>query len=114
MRVNFFGTLELTRKMLPLLQAAADPIIVNVASQAGRLSIFKDETRKGQITNPDLTVSELEQLCNEFVTDVKANRHTENGWPNTCYGTSKAAVIALTKVLARDYPGIAINACCPG
>jgi len=31
-----------------------------------------------------------------------AHTHTEKGWPNTCYGTSKIGLIALTKVLARD------------
>lgn len=116
MRINFFGTLELTRRMLPLLQAATDPIVVNVASQAGRLAIFKDDNnhRRSKITDPNLTIEELVQFCGEFVADVKMNQAAERGWPSTCYGTSKAAVIAMTKVFARDYPGITFNACCPG
>jgi len=114
MHTNFFGTLELTRKMLPLLRAASDPIIVSVASQAGRLDIFKDSRRRSQISRENLSMQELEHLCSEFIEDVKAERHTENGWPDTCYGMSKAAVIAMTKILARDNPDITINACCPG
>ena len=51
---------------------------------------------------------------NEFVTAVENNNHDARGWPNTCYGTSKLAVIALTKILARDEPNILVNACCPG
>jgi carbonyl reductase 1 len=114
MRVNFFGTLELIRQMLPLLKAAPDPIIVNMASQSGCLKIFKNEQRRSQISRQNLAMQDLEQMCYEFIEDVKAERHTENGWPDTCYGMSKAAVIAMTKVLARENPDITINACCPG
>jgi carbonyl reductase 1 len=46
--------------------------------------------------------------------------HAEQGWPNSNYGISKLAVIALTRVLAAreaahdPKKNFQINACCPG
>ena len=42
------------------------------------------------------------QLHADLHMHTYAHTHTEKGWPNTCYGTSKIGLIALTKVLARD------------
>ena len=41
--------------------------------------------------------------------------HTQ-GWPNTCYGVSKAALNAYTRILARELAPrqILVNSCCPG
>lgn len=111
---NFFGTLEVTNNLLPLLSKSAEPRIVNVASQAGRLAIIPSSKRKDMFTSPTLSVPALEELMTQFVKDVEAGKHSSNGWPNTCYGTSKLGVIALTKILARDHPSMRINCCCPG
>ncbi|KAL8995852.1 MAG: hypothetical protein Q9169_004504 [Polycauliona sp. 2 TL-2023] len=45
-----------------------------------------------------------------------ANNGTEkrDGWKSQAYGVSKAATNAMTAVLARENPGLTINACCPG
>ena len=111
--VNFFGTLDVTDAMLPLLRKSEAARIVNVASMAGHLRIIPSEKRKAQFTSPQLQVGELKSLMHEFVTDVEGGVHTGKGWPNTCYGMSKLGVIALTKVLARD-ENMMVNACCPG
>ena len=112
--VNFFSTLHVTNAMLPLLRKSSSPRIVNVASMAGHLRIIPSEQRKSMFTSPALSVADLESLMHQFVDDVEGGVHSNNGWPNTCYGTSKLGLIALTKVLARDEPGMMINACCPG
>ena len=112
--VNFFGTLDVTRAMLPLLRKSPTARIVNVASMTGHLRILPSEGTKAKFTSPTLKVEELESLMREFVTDVEAGTHNKNGWPSTCYGMSKLSVIALTKVIARDEPKIMVNACCPG
>ena len=83
---NFFGLLEVTRALLPLLKQSDDPRIVNVASQAGHLQILPSQQRKELFTSPTLTVPQLEGLMHEFVTDVEAGQHAAKGWPNTCYG----------------------------
>ncbi|KAL8709568.1 MAG: hypothetical protein Q9220_005660 [cf. Caloplaca sp. 1 TL-2023] len=48
--------------------------------------------------------------------DEAANGGTESrsGWKSQAYSVSKAAMNAMTAVLARDNPGLTINACCPG
>lgn len=112
--VNYFGTLWVTEALLPLLRNADSPKIVNIASEAGHLSIFKDQGKRDLLTSPSLTVDELSEAMTKFVTAVEEGIHAQEGWPNTCYGTSKAAVIALTKILAKEEPSIMINACCPG
>lgn len=112
--VNFFGTLNVTTELIPLLQHSDCPRIVNVASQAGLLRILPTVEKKTFFTSPALTVDELKKAMTSFIHDVKTKQHSKNGWPSSCYGTSKLALIALTRVLARDYPDIIINCCCPG
>ena len=114
LRTNFFGTLALTNALLPLLRASSSPRIVNVASAAGRLSILRTREKREFFTSGDLEVAALEQAMKDFVSDVKQGVHGDHGWPNTCYGTSKLGLIALTRVLARDEPGISINSIDPG
>mmetsp|Transcript_99760 Transcript_99760/g.145831 ORF Transcript_99760/g.145831 Transcript_99760/m.145831 type:complete len:285 (+) Transcript_99760:60-914(+) len=111
---NFFGTLALTKELLPLLRVSASPRIINIASAAGRLSILKSQEKVDFFTSPDLQVPDLEKMMTQFVQDVENGVHAEKGWPNTCYGTSKIGLIALTKVLARDEPKIMVNSVDPG
>lgn len=46
----------------------------------------------------------LSSMVTGFVADVKAGRHREQGWPNTCYGMSKLSLIAYSNVRARGLP----------
>jgi carbonyl reductase 1 len=57
---------------------------------------------------------ELHTLVNQFEADVKSGQHMQQGWANSNYGLSKLAVIAATKIWARLFPDISVNACCPG
>lgn len=114
MAINFFGTLSVTKALLPLLRKSPSPRIVNVASMAGHLRILPTTERKATFSSETLQTEELESLIREFVTDVENGVHSRNGWPNTCYGMSKLGVISLTKILSRDEPSMMVNACCPG
>jgi carbonyl reductase 1 len=111
---NFFGTLKVTQTMVPLLLASESPRIINIASAAGRLAILRSQSLVQTFTSPSLQLQELEALMQQFVSDVEAGIHTTKGWPNTCYGMSKLGIIAMTKVMARHYPGIMINSVDPG
>ena len=115
-KINFFGTLRFTETMLPLLRKSSSPRLVNVASMAGHLRIIKTPALNSKCASAEstLTLSELESLVEKFQADVEAGRHAQEGWLNTCYGMSKLALIAATKILARQEPSILINACCPG
>ena len=112
MRTNFFGSLAVTREMLPLLRAAPSPRIVNIASAAGRLRGSQEKI--SALTSETLSVAALEELMADFVREAQAGTHLDHGWPNTCYGVSKMGLIALTRVLARDEPSIMVNSVDPG
>lgn len=113
LNVNFRGTCDLTEKLLPLLRKGADPRLVNVASMAGRLNQLSPERQK-LFSADDLTMEHLHAYMNEFERDVKAGNHLKKGWSNSNYGMSKLAVVAATKVWARNEPSIKVNCCCPG
>lgn len=111
--VNFRGTIDFTERMLPLIRRGSDPRIVNVASMAGRLSQISPELQK-KFSSNTLTIPELHSLVNDFEQSVQDGTYREKGWSSSNYGMSKLALIAATKVLARENPGILINSCCPG
>jgi len=111
---NYFGTLNVIQSFLPLLEKSDYPRIINIASAAGRLSILKSQKLVDKFTSDTLTIPQLTQLMQDFVKNVKDGTHTSNGWPNTCYGVSKVGIIALTKILARQYPQMKINSVDPG
>lgn len=94
-RVNFTGTLNLTRALLPLIRAHGR--IVNVSSMVSKLSQVSVDLQK-QFYDPALTEERLVGLMQRFVDDVIAGCHQERGWSNTAYGMSKLGVTALTKV----------------
>jgi len=81
---NVFGVVRVTHAMLPLLQESTSPVIVNVSSGLGSFS---------RINDPD---------------------HIESKLVTVAYGSSKAAVTALTVQYSKALPGIRINAADPG
>lgn len=118
LQVNYWGTVQLTDLLLPLLRKSAElgrsPRIVNVASMAGRLSQVSPALQE-KFSSPTLTREELHGLVRKFEADVAAGRHREEGWGNSNYGLSKLALIAYTRIVAREEAGaIKVNACCPG
>ncbi|MCU1423120.1 MAG: putative short-chain dehydrogenase [Microbacteriaceae bacterium] len=81
---NVFGLVRVTHAMLGLLDAAEHPVIVNVSSGLG------SSTR---------------------ATDPEA---MESAFTPIAYGSSKAAVVALTVQYAKALPGMRVNVVDPG
>lgn len=81
---NVFGVVRVTQAFLPLLEEADAPIVVNVSSGMGSLTVT---------TDPDRFESTLNGLA---------------------YPSSKAAVNMLTSQYAKAHPKIMINAVDPG
>lgn len=115
LQTNFYGTVALTEALLPLLRqgCVTDGRVVNVASMAGKLRQLSPE-RQAQASAESLTLGALRGLVDEFAADAAAGVHADRGWSGSNYGVSKLALIAATRVLARDEPTLKINSCCPG
>jgi len=107
--LNFFGTLDVIQTMMPLLRSSPSPRIVNVASQAGNLSIFRSKSLVERFQSPRLQMAELEGYMREFIGDAKLESQSSTSWPITGYGVSKAGIMAMTKVLARDEPRMVVT-----
>ncbi|HEY4058188.1 MAG TPA: SDR family NAD(P)-dependent oxidoreductase [Kofleriaceae bacterium] len=107
METNFFGPLRVTLAMLPLLKDGAT--ITNVTSGLGALDNLDDMHRR-LLENKALTRDELTRLMREF-TDGGGT-----GWGTDAYGVSKAALNALSRVLAAELAPrqIRVNSTCPG
>lgn len=104
---NFFGPLRVTLGLLPLLRDGAT--ITNVTSGLGSLSNLDDSHRR-LLGNPALTRDQLVEHVRAFVDGGGKS------WGTDAYGLSKAALNALTGVLAAELASreIRVNATDPG
>ncbi|PUU83898.1 hypothetical protein B9Z19DRAFT_1071499 [Tuber borchii] len=110
--VNYYGTLMVCKKFLPILDKEHGRI-VTIGSAIAHLAAFENEEIRNQLGNPELTIEELSALMDKYKADCKAGKASENGWP-MAYAVTKAGETALSGILARKYPSLLINVCCPG
>ena len=110
---NVYGPLRVTEALLPAI--ADGGTIVMVSSGVGELSGLSRRIRQ-EFESPYLTVDKLSGLVESFVATVADGTYREAGWPGSAYRVSKAALNALTRILARDLAPrrIKVNAACPG
>ncbi len=80
---------------------------------SGRLSRFHPDLQS-IIASPSLTTDQLLKVAEDFIGAVHDNKHEEMGFPNSCYGVSKALLIAYSNIVAREESNILCNSCCPG
>jgi carbonyl reductase 1 len=104
---NFFGPLRVALGLLPRLRDGAS--ITNVTSGLGALGNLEGPRRRF-LADPGLTRDALVAAMRAFVRDGGA------GWGTDAYGVAKAALNALTRILAGELAprGIRVNATCPG
>ncbi|XP_023343745.1 carbonyl reductase [NADPH] 1 [Eurytemora carolleeae] len=96
---NYFGTLNVCEALFPLLRKGSR--VVNVSSSCGHLSKINGEEPqasklRNELSKPDLTVDQLNQLMASFVKLAEDGEHIKNGWPNGAYKVSKVGVSALS------------------
>ncbi|RQO89794.1 hypothetical protein POPTR_004G235600v4 [Populus trichocarpa] len=108
LRTNYYGIKHLTEALIPILERSNSARIVNVSSSFGKLKMLGDVD--------GLTEEKVEELVEEFLEDFKNDLVETKRWPTlfSAYTVSKAAQNAYTRILAKKYPKIAINAVCPG
>jgi NAD(P)-dependent dehydrogenase (short-subunit alcohol dehydrogenase family) len=118
LRTNYWGILNVSIALFPLLRSHAR--VVNVSSSESAMTMKKcSEELQKQLRACD-GVDQLNSYMTKFVTDVKAGDHTSKGWPSTAYGVSKIGVTLLSVIQQRDLDkdtsrqDIVVNACCPG
>ena len=97
--VNLDGVAAVTAAFAPLLGAGGR--VINVSSGAG--------LRAAAALQP----ADRAALEADSVADIRAAA-ARLAAPGTVYGISKAAVNAYTKLAARTYPALCVNACSPG
>jgi NAD(P)-dependent dehydrogenase (short-subunit alcohol dehydrogenase family) len=110
---NFYGPVRLTEALLPVIPDGGT--IVMVSSGAGELSILSQDLRR-RFADRNLTRRGLLELVESFVDAVRRGRHSQEGWPTSAYGVSKAALNALVRITAPRLASrsIILNAVCPG
>ncbi|KAM1584750.1 hypothetical protein ACFX1Z_037699 [Malus domestica] len=113
---DYYGVKQLTEALIPLLQKSNSAMIVNVSSSVGKLRVIPNEKAKRVLGDTNgLIEEEVDNLVEEFMEDVKQSLVEAKGWPAklSAYIVSKAALNDYTRVLAKTYPNIAINAVDP-
>ena len=96
--------------------------IVNVASEVGAWTLHEmSKELQEKYKSPSLTTEQLDALVEEFVASIQAKKIEQSGYnvksPVLAYGVSKAALIAQTKIEARQWSGaknVLVLSVCPG
>ncbi|GAA0182500.1 dehydrogenase [Lithospermum erythrorhizon] len=111
LQTNYYGTKRVTEAFLPLLLLSHTPRIVNISSILGQFKNISNEWAIGVLSNvEELTEEKVDEVINAYLKDRK------EGWPTyfSAYKLSKAAINAYTRIMAKKYPQIIINAVNPG
>jgi carbonyl reductase 1 len=117
---NYYGIKILNEQLIPLLRNNGR--VVNVASALGPMILMcMSKYLQDKYTPSTLTVEQLDRLVEDFVSALEFNNLEKVGYPSElhylAYGVSKAALIALTRLEARQHSGgkkICIYSVCPG
>ncbi|CAH2099024.1 unnamed protein product [Euphydryas editha] len=113
LRVNYFSVLSTCEILFPLLRNGAR--VVNISSSYGHLSFIPSEKLRQKFQDPNLTVSELSDLMNQYIAAAKQGTQSKE-WGNSPYAVSKVGLTALTKIHQRllNDRDIKVNAVYPG
>ena len=112
LQVITWGIHRVCEAFIPLLDESGR--IVNVTSAAGPNFIeAADDMTRTMLTDPEVQWDAVEEYMNRCISESKDSASTTSGLGNA-YGLSKACANALTFILARENPGLTINACTPG
>ncbi len=120
-QTNFYGTVELTEKMLPMLSENAK--IVNITSDLAMFGTLHDPELQKRMEDPALTKEGLFQIAKEYHEMVKTKKPglTEHPFPTSMfpvYCFSKLLISVYTRLLAKDSQvknkGIQVYSCAPG
>lgn len=109
--VNFYGTIELTEKILPYL--TDDGRIIFVSSDGGELR-HQSKAIQDKLSDPTLTKEQLLDIVKDFEEKAIKNEHVKAGYFKTVYFGTKAFVNTYTRfilptLLKKDQIGVALH-----
>ena len=115
LEVNTLGVRRVCEAFLPLLRPAGGRI-VNLTSASGPSFVSGcSPERQRFLVDPTITWPRLEAFLEECLALRGAAAFEAKGLGDgSPYGLSKACANAYTVLLAREHPGLRINACTPG
>jgi carbonyl reductase 1 len=113
---NYGGTRDMCEAFLSQPNLRPGARIVSMTSGLNNLSSYgdaiQDSIRKAS------SVADVDAIAKAYIADMRAGPEVEEraGWADKArsYKVSKALINTLTVVLAKRYPGVMINSCCPG
>ncbi len=114
---NFYGTIELNEKLMPLLPDGAKVIVVT--SIIGTYGMIGGLTIKDRLENPALTVPDIKKIADEFCAEVKAGKASfVFGGISPVYAFSKLLLNLYVRALVKEEVvakrGMQVYACHPG
>uniref|UniRef100_A0A1I8EAR9 carbonyl reductase (NADPH) n=1 Tax=Wuchereria bancrofti TaxID=6293 RepID=A0A1I8EAR9_WUCBA len=112
--INYNGTKQVSNILFPLIRGGGR--VVNVSSSEGVIAGRYSDEIIARLTSPSLTVADIDKFTCDYMKACIEDKRRENGFPNSAYKVSKAAVIALTFIQAKELKtrNILVNACHPG
>ena len=115
LEVNTFGLKRVCDAFLPLVRPA-DGRIVNITSAAGPNFVHEcSEERQRFFLDASVSWEQLQGLIDECLKLSGEDAFNAAGLGNgNPYGLSKALGNSYTMMLARQHPGLRVNACTPG
>lgn len=115
LQVNTLGVRRVCEAFVPLITRDAGRV-VNVTSASGPSYVAGcGQARQRMLIDPAITSAQLQSLIDECLALDGAEAFEAAGLgTGQPYGLSKALANAYTSILARDNPGLHINACTPG
>jgi NAD(P)-dependent dehydrogenase (short-subunit alcohol dehydrogenase family) len=117
---NYYGAKSLKQHLSPFIQENGR--IINVASEVGAWALHEmSDDLQNKFKSSTLTEEQIDTLLKEFISALESNSVGKLGYndksPFLIYGLSKAALIALTRIEARQWSGaknVLVLAVCPG
>eukprot|EP00903_Cladosiphon_okamuranus_P009066 g8667.t1 len=122
--VNFRGVVRVTEAFLPLLEPSKGRVVFTSSATAPTFVSKCSPERQAVMTDPAVTHQQITGLVDECLAIASSDGNVEekfaavglSGVEGTMgmYGLSKALVNMYTLRMAREHPGLIINACTPG
>lgn len=115
LEVNAVGMQRVCEAFLPLLDPQGGRV-VNITSASGPNFVRGcNDVRTAFLTDPGVTWAQLQAFMQECLALDGSDAFDEAGLGGgNLYGLSKAVANAYTLALARENPGLKVNACTPG